>query len=116
MIFYCCINIGALSPLATTELELHVDFWAAYLLPLCMFLAGLAVLIFGRKYYVVRPPRGSVIIHAFKALWIGLINKGNMNAAKASYQAEHGGNHNIEWDDHFVEELKRALVACKVFV
>ncbi|KKZ64233.1 POT family proton-dependent oligopeptide transporter [[Emmonsia] crescens] len=116
MIFYCCINVGALSPLATTELELHVDFWAAYLLPLCMFLAGLAVLIFGRKYYVVRPPRGSVIIHAFKALWIGLINKGNMNAAKASYQAEHGGNHNIEWDDHFVEELKRALVACKVFV
>ncbi|OJD14219.1 hypothetical protein AJ78_05405 [Emergomyces pasteurianus Ep9510] len=115
MVFYLCINVGSLSAIATTELELHVDFWAAYLLPLCMFVVGFVVLIFGRKYYVVRPPNGSVIVHAFKVLWIGLINKGNMNAAKASYQAEHGGNHNIEWDDHFVEELKRALVACKVF-
>ncbi|KLJ06067.1 POT family proton-dependent oligopeptide transporter [Blastomyces silverae] len=116
MIFYLCINIGSLAPLATTELELHIDFWAAYLLPLCMFVAGFSVLIFCRKYYVVKPPKGSVIIHAFKALWIGFINKGNMNAAKASYQAEHGGRHRIDWDDHFVEELKRALVACKVFV
>ncbi|OAX77526.1 hypothetical protein ACJ72_08175 [Emergomyces africanus] len=115
MIFYLCINVGSLSAIATTELELHVDFWAAYLLPLCMFVVGFVVLLVGRKYYVVKPPKGSVIIHAFKALWIGLINKGNMNAAKASYQAEHGGKHKIEWDDHFVEELKRALVACKVF-
>ncbi|PGH08905.1 POT family proton-dependent oligopeptide transporter [Blastomyces parvus] len=116
MIFYLCINVGSLSATATTELELHIDFWAAYLLPLCMFVAGFGVLIFGRKNYVVKPPKGSVILHAFKALWIGLINKGNMNAAKASYQAEHGGRHRIDWDDRFVEELKRALVACKVFV
>ncbi|OJD22607.1 hypothetical protein ACJ73_06041 [Blastomyces percursus] len=116
MIFYLCINLGSLSAIATTELELHIDFWAAYLLPLCTFVAGFIVLILGRKYYVFKPPKGSVIIHAFKALWIGLINRGNMNAAKASYQAEHGGRYRIDWDDHFVEELKRALVACKLFV
>ncbi|KAK2744655.1 peptide transporter ptr2 [Onygenales sp. PD_40] len=116
LIFYMCINIGSLSPIATTSLELHVNFWAAYLLPACMFVVGFVVLIVGKRYYIVRPPRGSVIIHAFKAMWIGLINKCNMEAAKVSYQAQHGGTHTIPWSDHFVDEMKRALVACKVFV
>ncbi|EEH49156.2 uncharacterized protein PADG_05235 [Paracoccidioides brasiliensis Pb18] len=116
MIFYFCINVGSLSAIATTELELNVDFWAAYLLPLCMFIFGFGVLIMGKKNYVIRPPKGSVITHAFKALWIGLMNKGNMEAAKRSYQDEYGGKYNIEWDDQFVAEMKRAIVACKVFL
>ncbi|KAI9763596.1 MAG: peptide transporter ptr2 [Geoglossum simile] len=116
MIFYLCINIGSLSAIATTELELHIDFWAAYLLPTLMFLVGFVVVIAGKKYYVVRPPKGSIIIHAFKAMWIGLVNKGNMNAAKPSYQQEYGGKHKTPWNDQFIEEIKRALVACKVFV
>jgi POT family len=116
MIFYLCINIGSLSAIATTELELHIDFWAAYLLPTLMFLVGFIVVIAGRKYYVVRPPKGSIVIHAFKALWIGLVNKGNMDAAKPSYQQEYGGKHRISWNDQFIEEIKRALVACRVFV
>src|SRR6516164_6271168 len=98
MFFYLCINIGSLSAIATTEMENHIGFWAAYLLPLCMFLVGFAVLIFGKKYYVVRPPRGSVIPHAFKALWIGIMNKGNMDAAKPSYQEEYGRKYATPWN------------------
>ena len=60
-------------------MEKWIDFWAAYLLCLCMFVIGIAVLIAGKKYYVVRPPKGSVIPNAFRALWIGIINKGNMS-------------------------------------
>ncbi|PGH06689.1 hypothetical protein AJ79_06473 [Helicocarpus griseus UAMH5409] len=116
MIFYLCINIGSLSAIATTELELHADFWAAYLLPLCMFVVGFIILIVAKRQYVVRPPKGSVIVHAFKASWIALKNKGNLDAAKASRQAEFGGSNRLLWDDHFVDELKRALVACKVFI
>ena len=43
------------------------------------------------------------------------MNKGNLNAAKPSYQEEYGRRYATPWDDLFVEELKRALVACKVF-
>lgn len=117
MIFYLCINVGSLSSIATTELELHVGFWSAYLLPVIMFIVGLLVLVAGKKFYIVRPPKGSVIIHAFKAMWIGLMNKGNMNAARPSYQEETPSRRYITpWNDLFIDEIKRALVACRVFV
>ena len=115
MMFYWCINVGGLSSIATTELELHVGFWSAYLLPLCMFIVGLVVLIAGKNFYVVRPPKGSVVVNAFRASWIGLINK-NMDYAKPSFQQERHGNYNYPWDDRFVDELRRALVACRIFV
>jgi proton-dependent oligopeptide transporter, POT family len=115
MIFYLCINIGSLSAIATTELELNIDFWAAYLLPLCMFIVGFLAILVGKKYYVQRPPRGSVILHAFKAMWIGLTHKFNMDAAKPSYRDESGGTYATPWDDQFILEIKRALVACRIF-
>ncbi|KAL4882392.1 POT family-domain-containing protein [Aspergillus karnatakaensis] len=115
MIFYGCINIGSLSLLATPYMERYEGFYSAYLLCLCMFALGTAVIILGRKYYVVRPPQGSVITDAFKALWIMVVNR-NMDAPKPTWQAANGGNRtNLPWDDHFIDELKRALVACKVF-
>ncbi|ERF73728.1 hypothetical protein EPUS_00982 [Endocarpon pusillum Z07020] len=72
MIFYLCINMGSLSSIATTETELHIHIWAAYPLSLWLFLVGFIVLLVGKKHYVQRPPRGSVILHAFKA--IGLVS------------------------------------------
>lgn len=116
MIFYACINIGSLSLLATPYMELYIGFWTAYLLCLCMFAAGTLVLLLGRKFYVVRPPQGSIITDAFKALWMMVINR-NMDAPKPSWQAAHRGaqTQQLHWDDHFIDELKRALVACRVF-
>ncbi|PYH86863.1 PTR2-domain-containing protein [Aspergillus uvarum CBS 121591] len=115
MIFYACINIGSLSLIATPYMEKYIGFWSGYLLCLCMFAVGTGVLIFGRKFYVVRPPQGSIITDAFKALGIMIVNR-NMDAAKPSWQATNGGNRpNLPWDDRFIDELKRALVACRVF-
>ncbi|KAF7715922.1 Proton-dependent oligopeptide transporter family protein [Penicillium ucsense] len=116
MIFYGCINLGSLSLLATPYMEKYTGFWSAYLLCLCMFAMGTAVLLLGRKFYVVRPPQGSIITDAFKALWIMVKNR-NMDAPKPSWQAEHhaGAQVSLPWDDHFIDELKRALVACRVF-
>ncbi|KAI9836777.1 MAG: hypothetical protein M1819_000942 [Sarea resinae] len=117
MIFYFCINVGSLSLLATPYMEKDVGFWSAYLLALCMFGFGFAVLVLGKKFYVVRPPKGSIITDAFKAIWIMVINR-NMDAPKPSYQLQAGteGRYKIHWDDHFIDELKRALVACRVFI
>ncbi|KAJ5734032.1 hypothetical protein N7493_002818 [Penicillium malachiteum] len=115
MIFYGCINVGSLSLLATPYMEKYIGFWSGYLLCLCMFAVGTLVLLLGRKFYVVRPPQGSIITDAFKALWMMIVNR-NMDAPKPSWQRE---NRNSEvalpWDDHFIDELKRALVACRVF-
>ena len=76
--FYLCINVGSLGLIATTEVEQRVGFWSAYLLCLCIFCVGLLVLVVGKKSYVVRPPKGSIIVNAFRAMWIGITHKGNM--------------------------------------
>lgn len=116
--FYWCINLGSLSGIATVYLEKDVGFWAAYLLPFCMLFVGIATLVVGRKYYVTTPPKGSVILQAFKAWWIGLRNKGNLDVARPSYQEnlEGGPKYKTPWPENFVDELRRALVACKVFL
>ncbi|KAH7086844.1 di/tri peptide transporter 2 [Paraphoma chrysanthemicola] len=114
MIFYWCINVGSLSLLATPYMERDTDFWSAYLLCLCIFLVGTLVLVLGRKVYVVRPPQGSIITDAFRVIWM-MIKSRKMDAAKPSYQAGLGKSSNLRWDDHFVEEVKRALIACQVF-
>lgn len=44
------------------------------------------------------------------------VDKSHADAAKPSYQEEHGRKHKTPWNDHFIEELKRGLVACKVFI
>jgi len=114
MVFYFCINLGSLSLIATPYMERDVGFWTAYLLCLCMFLVGTLTLVLGRKLYVVRPPQGSVVTDAFRAMWM-MIKGRNMDAAKPSYQAGLGKEVKLRWDDHFVDEVKRAIIACKVF-
>ena len=116
MIFYFCINVGSLSLVATVFMEKYTGYWTVNLLGLLVFLIGFAVLLLGKKFYVTRPPQGSVIPNAFKAIWIGLVNGRDMNAAKPSYQAAHGQKYKTPWSDTFIEELKRALVACRVFL
>lgn len=95
-------------------MERDCDFWSAYLLCLCVFFVGTLVLILGRKVYIVRPPQGSIITDAFRVIWMMIKNR-NMNAPKPSFQAGLGRDSALRWDDHFVEEVKRALIACQVF-
>ncbi|KAF2766006.1 PTR2-domain-containing protein [Teratosphaeria nubilosa] len=114
MVFYFCINLGCLSLLATPFMEKYKGFWTAYLMCWCMFCVGIAVLISCRKKYIVRPPRGSIITDSFKALGMMIANR-NTDAAKPTWRAANGRTKPVPWNDHFVDELKRALMACKVF-
>ncbi|KAH7115234.1 peptide transporter PTR2-A [Dendryphion nanum] len=116
MVFYMCINVGSISAILTTTLELHVGFWSAYLLPLAMFCVGFVVLVSGRKRYVIRPPQGGVIGNCFKALWIAVRNNFDLEKARPSLQNNRSLRNKITWTDDFVDELKTALVACKVFL
>lgn len=115
MVFYWCINLGALSLMATPFMEKYKGFWTAYLMCFCMFNIGIVILIARRKSYIDRPPQGQIITDSFKAIGM-MIAARNTDAAKASWRQAHGKTGAVPWDDHFVEELKRALRACKVFV
>ncbi|KAG9772354.1 Peptide transporter PTR2 [Exophiala dermatitidis] len=114
MIFYWTINIGALSLLATPYMERDIGFWSAFTLCICMFAVGISVLVLGRKMYVDRPPEGSVVSDSFKAIGL-MIKHRSMDAPKQSWLRAKGVNKTVTWEDGFVEELKRALTACKVF-
>ena len=116
MIFYWCINVGSLGLIATVFMEKYKGFWTVNLMGLIGFLFGFSVLIAGRKMYVTRPPQGSIMPHAFKAFWIGLVNGRTLEAARPSYQAAHGEKYKTPWSETFVDELRRALVACRVFL
>lgn len=115
MLFYMCINVGSLSAIATTEMELHIDFWAAFLLPFCFFFVAIASLAFGNKYYIKRAPMGSVIPDAFKIMAIGIRNGFKLEKARPSVRREDGLSE-VGWSDLFVDEVTRALMACKVFI
>ncbi|PKX89838.1 putative POT peptide transporter [Aspergillus novofumigatus IBT 16806] len=112
--YYWVINIGALSIIPASWLELKVDFWAAFMMPLCLWLLAIVALVAGRKKYVVQQPHGSAVTKAIRVLWISLKNNCNMDAARP-FAMEATGAH-VCWDDTFVDELKRALVACRVFL
>ncbi|CAZ83983.1 unnamed protein product [Tuber melanosporum] len=115
--FYWAINVGALSPLATVFSEKKVGFWFAYLLPFLMFFVGVGALVAGRNKYIRRPPEGSVLPNAFRVVSIGIRYR-SLEAAKPSNLEAKGLLHkyNVRWTDHFVDEVRRGLVACKVFV
>jgi len=108
MWFYFAINLGSLGSILTALMEHKVGFWSAYLLPLIAFVVALVVVIYGRKRYILRKPQGSVIVDAAKALTIAAKKGWKLDAAKPSRSPS------VKWDDQFVNELKRALVACKV--
>ena len=110
MFFYLMINIGSLSVIATSELEAHVGFWAAYLLPLCFFVITLLALYLGRHQYVKVPVSEKVIARSFQCTWVAIKNKFNYDAAKSNASEKV-----YPWTDKFVEEVRRSVYACKVF-
>lgn len=116
MIFYLCINVGGLSSIVSTLIEKNIGFWLAFLLPLFTFIVGFCILVAGEGYYVVRPPTGSILTSTAKVLWIGASNKGNLDAAKPDYAGKRLHSHRITWDSDFVDELKKILSVCKVFL
>lgn len=96
-------------------MERLIGYWSAYVLCLCMFVLGTTILVLGRNIYVDRPPSGTVVTDAFKVIGI-MIRHRNMDSPKPSWSAQHNVTRTGQWDDLFVEEVKRSLVACKVFV
>jgi hypothetical protein len=87
---------------------------------------------YGNKTYVKTPPRGSVVVESWRVFVLAAKGKWSLNpitlirrftrkdfwdSAKPSFYAggEHGSQpKGITWDDEFVDEVYRAVKACKV--
>ncbi|KAJ7481993.1 putative MFS peptide transporter [Mycena latifolia] len=114
-IFYWCANVGSLSGVATALMEKYIDFWAGFLLPFCSICVTLAVLVLGSSKFVKEPPQGTILPQAMRAFWLGIRGGFKMDAASPAVQAT---KHQriVEWDETFIDDLKRGLLACRVFL
>ncbi|KAE8327791.1 major facilitator superfamily domain-containing protein [Aspergillus sergii] len=109
------VNIASLSAIPTTFIEKNVSFWAAYLLPSCFLAAGLALLIIGQKRFRKLPPTGNILPKAGSVLSCAIRGRFQLDAAMPSYQREHFAKE-VSWDETFVNEIRRGLVACRVIL
>jgi POT family proton-dependent oligopeptide transporter len=121
--FYFAINIGSLSgQIAMVYVEKFVGFWLAFLLPTILFFIAPVVLFFNRKTYRLTPPTGSVvskavhmILYAMKGKWF--------KPSTFSWDVARPSNTPLDqrpvwmtYDDAWVDEVRRGLKACKVFL
>ncbi|KAK5945260.1 hypothetical protein PMZ80_002464 [Knufia obscura] len=131
MRYYWMINVGALlGQISMVYAEKYVGFWLSYTLPTILFLFCPVVMIWCKNKYVMRPPTGSVLSKSFKLLghilktnWTGnpaalarkLRSDDTWNAVKPTY-IEGSRPPWMTWDDIWVDEVRRGLKACTVFV
>ncbi|KAF7346834.1 Peptide/h+ symporter protein [Mycena sanguinolenta] len=129
--FYMAINLGSTGAISASFLARDNGFWIAYLVPTCVF-ALVPIVLFGcRKYYVITPPRGSILIETFRVIamclaarwswnplstWRNIRSPGFWDPAKPSSYKTGEIPTRITWDDEFVGEVYRTVEACKVFL
>ncbi|KAI4843048.1 PTR2-domain-containing protein [Aureobasidium sp. EXF-8845] len=94
-------------------------FGSQFLLPTILFVAAPVILFFNRKNYILSPPTGSILSKFFHMLgftWKNKQGKFNWDVAKPSNVPVERRPAWMTYDDAWVEEVKRGLRACKVFL
>jgi POT family proton-dependent oligopeptide transporter len=134
MWFYLMINVGALiGQVSMVYAEKYVGFWLAFALPTFVFLSCPAAMLLARPSLVVQKPQGSILPKAWHAWRTATKGRWHLNpvrtfkhmsqndfwaAAKPS-TFQQAGRTKPSWmtyDDTFVDELRRGVAACKVFL
>ncbi|KAF9531503.1 POT family-domain-containing protein [Crepidotus variabilis] len=130
MYFYLFINIGALvGQITMTYAEKYVGFWLAYTLPTGIFLLCPIVLFIGRNRYNRTPPTGSVLATTLRLFRYAARGKWSLNPVRtyknlsapdfwenAKPSRVHEPPVWMTFDDLWVDEVKRGLKACGVFL
>lgn len=118
------INVGAFFGVPTAYLAKYVGFWAAYLLPGLIYFLLPILLWMVNKRLVKAAPGGSDLGNFMKVNWLclrkagirGFGRKGYFERAKPSVLAASGDTRKVTWDDDFVEDTRRTMGACAVFL
>ncbi|KAL0573278.1 hypothetical protein V5O48_008685 [Marasmius crinis-equi] len=130
VIYTWLINVGTFLSLASTYAAKRVGYWLAFMIPTVIFLVMPIGLVIVSRYIVKTPPQGSLlveIVKMFKVIYSrsglrGLFKGGEYwNSAKPTQIQAAGGLPKkkagyITWDDDLIDEVKRTLKACKLFL
>ncbi|KAL2257918.1 hypothetical protein VTK26DRAFT_8974 [Humicola hyalothermophila] len=111
--FYWFTNIASLSSIPATFLEREFDFWTAYLMASVSLVLSLAALLIMKPKFAKVVPQQNVLPQTISVLTLAARNGFRLDHAKPSYQLS-TQSRSVPWDDTFVDELKRGLVACRV--
>ncbi|CAI6091904.1 unnamed protein product [Clonostachys chloroleuca] len=123
--FYLLINMGSLTgSLAMVYSEHFVGFWLSYTLPTICYLLCPIILWYFKKSYKLSPPTGSVMGKGWKLIRYaskrsnGWRDPEFWNRAKPSEIRARGETPPawMTFDDAWVDEVKRGVLACKVFL
>lgn len=121
--FYFAINIGSVcGQISMVYVEKFIGFWLAFLLPTILFAAAPVVLFVCRKNYILSPPTGSVLSKFMRMFWYAMKGKW-LSWGSFSWEVVRPSNIPIDqrpvwmtYDDAWVDEVRRGLLACKVFL
>lgn len=121
MWFYWVVNVGALSPLITVNVEAHHSFWLAFLIPLLAILISTGVFLIGHRRYVKVPPNGSAILDAMRVSGMAIREKGfdkvtPSQLAASGHADKYPFTSKPQYTEEYVCEVKRGVRACKMFV
>ncbi|KAL4894259.1 POT family-domain-containing protein [Aspergillus ambiguus] len=121
MWFYWAVNIGALSPLITVNVEAKASFWLAFLIPLIVIVIVAVLFLGSNKLFLKTNPQGSPIVDAARTVHIAIAERSFENA-KPSLLREHGMLEaypfatKAEYTDYSVEKVRTGITACKLFL
>jgi len=117
--FYWAINLGAFLGMAicppVSKMDTPYAFTYAFLIPVALFFIGVIVMIAGNSKYYNKPPNGSVLLNTWACMMYAFRNTGNVVKYDHWLDKAKGASH-AGWDDKFVDDLKKTLSACKVFL
>ncbi|KAE8405769.1 PTR2-domain-containing protein [Aspergillus pseudonomiae] len=121
MWFYWAVNIGALSPLITVNVEAKVSFWLAFLIPLIVIVLAAIVFICSSKLYVKTRPQGSPIVETARTVYVAISERGFENAKPSSLSergrlAKYSIASSANYTDQSVDGVKKGIRACKLFL
>lgn len=119
MWFYFAVNVGALSPLITVNVEANVSFWLAYLIPLIAISISAAVFVTSNKLFYKTKPQGSAIVDAARIIAVAVKEGGFEKAKPSTMQAQGKENKYPQpeiYTDELVEKVRTGVTACKFFV
>lgn len=123
MRYYFLINTGALvGQISMVYAEKYVGFWLSFLLPTILFLACPLVMLACRNRYAKRPPTGSVLGKSVALVSFGIRKNGIRKITKDEFwhsirpSAVSDKPAFMTFDDAWVDEVRRGLKACAVFM
>lgn len=123
--FYFLINLGSITgSLAMVYSEHFVGFWLSFTLPTICYLLCPIVLWYFKKTYKLSPPTGSVMGKAWKLLRLAYKRSHGFRDAEFWERVKPSSFRSrnetlpawMSFDDEWVDEVRRGVVACKVFL